>query len=277
MRDFTLHTYKLLLTALKDQQYTFQTFADFLKNPQPRAIILRHDVDARKLNSLRTARLENEMGIVGTYNFRMVPQSFDEAVIREIADMGHEIGYHYEELAVKKGNFVEAIGLFEKNLATLRQITRIETICMHGSPLSKYDNRKLWEKYDYRIYHINGEPYFDVDFQEVFYLTDTGRRWDGKHVSLRDKVSNWKLQNQIVKEKARLENYQQIWQSLPSFHSTFDILNQAYNGRLANQIMITIHPQRWENKILPWLLELLIQNLKNIVKAFLAKKNAIQR
>ena len=43
----------------------------------------------------------------------------------------------------------------------------IETICMHGSPLSRYDNRKIWEKYNYRDYGIIGEPYFDVDFRKV--------------------------------------------------------------------------------------------------------------
>ena len=42
--------------------------------------------------------------------------------------------------------------------------------------------------YDYRDYGIIAEPYFDVDFDEVFYLTDTGRRWDGDSVSVRDKV-----------------------------------------------------------------------------------------
>ena len=99
-RDFTLTVFRQLLTALKEQQYTFQTFAQFLKNPAPKAIILRHDVDARKLNSLHTAQLEAEMGIIGTYNFRIVPQSFDEEVIQEIADLGHEIGYHYEDLAL---------------------------------------------------------------------------------------------------------------------------------------------------------------------------------
>jgi len=47
---------------------------------------------------------------------------------------------------------------------------------MHGSPLSKYDNRKIWEKYDYRDYGIIAEPYFDIDFNEVFYMTDKGRK-----------------------------------------------------------------------------------------------------
>jgi hypothetical protein len=37
---------------------------------------------------------------------------------------------------------------------------------------------------------IIAEPYFDVDFKEVLYLTDTGRRWDGDEVSVRDKVEN---------------------------------------------------------------------------------------
>ncbi len=37
---------------------------------------------------------------------------------------------------------------------------------------------------------IIGEPYFDVDFSRVFYLTDTGRRWDGDAVSVRDKVKS---------------------------------------------------------------------------------------
>ena len=46
----------------------------------------------------------------------------------------------------------------------------------------------MWEKYDYRGYGIVGEPYFDIDFENVAYYTDTGRRWDGSGVSVRDKV-----------------------------------------------------------------------------------------
>ncbi len=74
------------------------------------------------------------------------------------------------------------------NLERLRKLYPVKTICMHGSPLSKYDNRKLWEKHDYKDYGIIGEPYFDVDFSRVLYLTDTGRCWDGFDYSVRDKV-----------------------------------------------------------------------------------------
>jgi len=74
------------------------------------------------------------------------------------------------------------------DLRRLREFYPVKTICMHGSPLSKYDNKLLWDKYDYRDYGITAEPNFDVDFDEVLYLTDTGRRWDGDRVSVRDKV-----------------------------------------------------------------------------------------
>jgi len=40
-------------------------------------------------------------------------------------------------------------------------------------------------------------------------------------------------------------------------------------------MMITVHPQRWTNKPLPWLKELLLQEAKNEVKRFIVKKPAI--
>jgi len=255
-RDFTFNVFRQLLTALKEQQYTFQTFAQFLKNPAPKAIILRHDVDARKLNSLHTAKLEAEMGIFGTYNFRIVPQSFDEKVIREIYSLGHEIGYHYEDLAIANGDIAKAIQLFEHHLAKLRRVAPVETICMHGSPLSRHDNRKIWEKYDYRDYGIIGEPYFDVDFSKVLYLTDTGRRWDGKCVNVRDKVSDGTQRTLDIQ-----------------IDSTFDIIQALQKNALTSQIMINVHPQRWDDGYYSWLSELFIQNAKNIIKKLIVKKS----
>ena len=76
-----------------------------------------------------------------------MPQSWDETIIREIRDMGHEIGYHYDDLSFCKGDHEKAIRRFEKNLATLREIAPVKTICMEGAPLSKWDNRDLWGKH----------------------------------------------------------------------------------------------------------------------------------
>ena len=149
--DFTLKTYRQLLEELIAQNYTFQTYADFLERPQTRAIILRHDVEARYPNAMEFARIQQELNIRGTYYFRFLPDHFDTVIIRDISAMGHEIGYHYDDLSYCKGNYVNAIRRFEKNLATLREIADVKTICMEGAPLSKWDNRELWGRGDKEI------------------------------------------------------------------------------------------------------------------------------
>lgn len=236
-RDFTLKKYGELLTALKG-------YGD---------IILRHDVDLRPQNSLATARLEAELGFQAVYYFRAVPQSWDESIIREIAALGHEVGYHYESLTTCNGDVDAAWEDFKVNLARLRQLVPVHSICMHGSPRSPYDSKDIFKKYDYRGLGIDFEPYLDTDFSKCFYLTDTGRRWDGYKVSVRDKIPE----------------YQDLWvkQGLV-FHSTDDIVAAAAAGTLPRRIMITTHPQRWTDSSLLWTRELVLQNLKNIVKRF---------
>ena len=57
-------------------------------------------MDTLPQNSLHFARIQAEMGIKGTYYFRAVPQSWDEDIIKEIHRLGHEVGYHYENMDV---------------------------------------------------------------------------------------------------------------------------------------------------------------------------------
>ena len=115
--------------------------------------------------------------------------------------------------------------------------------------------RTYWKAFDYRIFDIIGEPYFDLNFDRLFYLTDTGRRWDGWKISVRDKMpqqEKW-AKNGLI------------------FHSTSDIIDAANEGRLPDKIMMTFHPQRWNDKPLPWLKELVFQNIKNQGKRVLIK------
>ncbi len=213
--DFTVKTYRLFLKALKTQGFSFCTFKGSLESQWEKYVIMRHDADRKPENSLLFARIQYEMGITGTYYFRIVTSGWNEKIIREIASLGHEIGYHYEDVSFaaarqktevkrqKPGRIIKsdlqdfkaaglwdngyiekeladlAIESFNKNLQSLRGIAPVKTICMHGSPLSRWDSRILWKYYDYHDFGIIGEPYFDVDFNKVLYLTDTGRRWTG--------------------------------------------------------------------------------------------------
>ena len=255
MPDFTEHKYIQLLNALIEQDYHFQTFSEYLTHPSPRSIVLRHDVDKRPQNALVLAKIEHKLGLKGVYNFRALPISWDEDIIKEISSLGHEIGYHYENLSVCKGDHEKAFDDFKRNLQKLRALVPVSTITMHGSPKSKHDSRDLWNKYSYKDLGIIGEPYFDIDFSKVLYLSDTGRRWDGSKVSIRDKINA--EMNHELSEKGY------------PIHSTDDIIKAARENALPDAIMFNIHPQRWHSRCILWFNELVSQNVKNIVKRVL--------
>ena len=252
MRDFSLDIYRELLESFQRKGYELITFADYCHGRLPeKYVILRHDVDARPQNSLKTAQIERSIGAKATYYFRVGKESNQPEVIRAIVKLGHEIGYHYEDLALCKGKIEAAYDHFQTWLEYFRYYYAVETICMHGAPTSRYDGRKLWAKYDYKALEIVGEPYLDTDFSDVFYLTDTGRCWDGYKVSVRDKIPE----------------YQDVWtkQGL-AFHTTEQLLEALATNRLPQHIMLTTHPQRWTNQIVQWWKERILQTLKNIVK-----------
>ena len=214
-------------------------------------VVLRHDVDLKAENSLAIAELEHSLGVHASYYFRVVKQSNKPEIIEAIAKLGHEIGYHYEDMAICEGETKQAIEHFEKWLEYFRQYYPVKTICMHGAPRSKFDGRDLWRECDYHDYGIIGEPYFDVDFSKLFYLTDTGRRWDGFSVSVRDKIPV----------------YQDLWLSQGLvYHKTIDIIDAVIDGKLPKQLMMTTHPQRWTDYSIPWIKEYILQNVKNEVK-----------
>lgn len=254
--DFTLRIYRKLLTTLQHSGYRFVTFEQYCESlleerKEEPFVILRHDVDLKAKNSLRTAQIEHELGIKASYYFRVVPQSNQPEIIRAITALGHEIGYHYEDMAIAQGDAEQAFAHFKKQLAYFRQFYPVRTICMHGAPTSKWDGRELWKHYDYRQEGIVGEPYFDVDFSQVFYLTDTGRCWDGYRVSVRDKIPQ----------------YQDQWTAKGWVYSTTQQLIRAIQKKqLPTHIMITTHPQRWTDNLLAWLKELVMQSVKNAIK-----------
>lgn len=249
--DFTIKTYQKLLNTLQWMGYMFQTFEEFVVNGgHEKTVVMRHDVDRLPGNALKLAELENKMGVKASYYFRVVPQTWKTEIIRQIVSMGHEVAYHYEDLTLSKGVYEQAINHFTEQLSRFREFYPLRTICMHGSPLTKWDNRKLWEKYDYHNYGIIAEPYFDVDYKKVFYITDTGRSWNNTSVSIRDTVSS----GFQIKIK-----------------STTHMISLIRAGSMPGKIIINVHPQRWFNPGWGWMKELMMQNMKNVAKRVIVR------
>jgi hypothetical protein len=253
-KDFSLNQYKTLLESFRHQAFSFLPFNEFLYTNDKNTICLRHDVDQLPYNSLELAQIQHTFGIRGSYYFRSIPKSWNEDVIQKIHSLEHEVGYHYESLTTTRGNLKLAIADFKNNLGNLRKLVPVNTICMHGSPRSKWNSIELWKYYNYKDYGIIGEPYFDIDFSVTAYYTDTGRMWDGQRFSVRDKVD----------EAAN---------KFPSYHTTHQMIRAINDGTFPERAMITFHPQRWTDKPFPWLKELVWQRTKNMVKYFLIRND----
>jgi hypothetical protein len=253
--DFTVKLYEKMLATLQNAGYRFLRYKEFSvgNDRDGKVVILRHDVDAKPRHSLQLALVENRLGITGTYYVRMKKTSFDENVINSLVELGNEIGYHYEDLAVCKGDCSMAWDTFRHHLGLLRNHYNVTTICMHGSPLSRFDNKCLWEKYNYRDAGIFAEMYLDTDFTKVGYLTDTGRGW-----------------NRISRIRDKVESNNHL-----NFKNTFELIGAIQRGELPDQLVITIHPQRWTANRVDWLTEFVGQSVKNLVKMLLRKRGKI--
>lgn len=262
MLDFTLFAYKQLLetiTKLDVSVLTFEQFVQLEKKESP-SLILRHDVDAKPQRALEMAKIEMEFGLRGTYYFRET--TADEFVVRQIAAMGHEIGYHYNDLVRTKGDYPKAISKFEKNLAYLRQFYPVRTISMHGSPLSSYSNLNLWNEYDIQEFELIAETYLylrDLAKIDTYYFTETGRSWNGDKYNIRDRIENKSSKQPVIL----------CTSDLIQFLSNISFLEKEPKNCL---FMLTLHPQRWIDNLFFLMIDLISQSIKNRIKRFVVKR-----
>ncbi|AKB20996.1 polysaccharide deacetylase family protein [Methanosarcina sp. WH1] len=228
-RDFTSYKFLQLCEAISGT-YPTVTMAEYMEKQHPtRFILMRHDVDRIPERALGIARIEQELGIRSTYYFRMIKSVFKSEIIRQIKDMGHEIGYHYETLSDANGDYEKALDLFRSNLEKIREVCEVKTVCMHGRPLSKYDNRELWKNHDFKDFGIIGEAYLSVG-DDLNYFSDTGRTWGCKN-SLRDCIPG---------------KTEQV------FAETTDELIELIERKELNNLYILTHPERWPTSALGW-------------------------
>jgi hypothetical protein len=269
--DFTLRKYADLCAALVAEGYISMGMGDYLEdsidltptplqverglggevNPtdQPRVVLLRHDVDSRPAHALKMAEIERRYGLTATYFFRTVPAVFDPQTIRQIHALGHEIGYHYETLSQTHGDIERAIVLFGGELEKLRRLAPVKIASMHGSPLSPWDNRAIWEQVQPSDFGLVGEVYRDVDYTRVIYLSDTGRSWNPTRYNVRDRTG--------VEHPFRAE-------------STDEVIALLSDPRLRHLCLLT-HPERWQDNRLAWGLQAARDVMSNIAKVILKR------
>lgn len=250
MRDFTLSSYQSIIGLIGKKGLAVYSVSDWLLKAPGVGVVIRHDVDRRPENALAMARVEASAGITSTFYFRMVRNLSRPKIIREIADLGHEVGYHYEDLALANGNMETARRLFKSHLASLRSIAPVVTVAMHGSPLSRHNNLNLWQTMTLAENRLVGEAFLSVDYSDTYYFTDTGRGWDSGKTNLRDRPTN--------SLNSKLEG--------PGTKHLLSFLERTEVRKMA----LSAHPERWDTSVSGWCYQLSRDLLSNSAKRILA-------
>jgi len=115
---------------------------------------------------------------------------------------------------------------------------------MHGNPLSKFDNRNLWQENDFRKFGIVVEAYLSLDFEKIYYFSDTGRNWNSGQGKVYDKIKG--------KEFSGIPGTAELPQYIKS------------TG--CSETCILTHPNRWTNRPLLWFYNLCYDTLGTTVK-----------
>ncbi len=246
--DFTYETYKALLEACKRQGIETLTVREYLaaEGLPDRFVILRHDVDRKPENALDFARMEAEYDATSTYYVRTVDETFDPWLLDSLESLGHEVGYHYEDVDRTDGDIKAAHRSFQRHLARMRAHVTVDTVCMHGNPLTPHDNRDMWgEMPDFDQYDLLGEAYLSVDFTDVLYFSDTGRTWRDGALKIKDHTVGEDGKDVQVGTTAEL----------------IDLVR-----RREDSYCLLTHPDRWAGGTVEYVAETAFDTAKNVAK-----------
>lgn len=134
----------------------WQSIVSGAVNPLRRYLVLRHDIDIGPHTAGAMWRMEQAMGVEGSYYFRL--STLDTNLMRAIDDAGSQASYHYEELAsvIKRHrlrtredaltHMPEAQDRFRKNLARLRARTGLpmRVVAAHGDFVNRHLGLMNW-------------------------------------------------------------------------------------------------------------------------------------
>jgi hypothetical protein len=139
---FTRGAYRRMLEAALGSDYAFVPYVQTEPLETERACILRHDVDVDPGAALELARIEHELGVRSTY-FVMTRSPIynafgraNQTLLREIADLGHWIGLHYDVAFRPDGSPVDGWIKAEAEVLATMLCTTVKTVSFHQPMLS---------------------------------------------------------------------------------------------------------------------------------------------
>lgn len=173
--EFTYNKYKFLLELLKHKKYEFASYSNYKAISKP--VILRHDIDNSLFKALEIAKIENEFHVKSTYfvllstDFYNVFSKSCNAIIKEIINLGHDIGLHFDEqrYIINSENELECYVEYEKNILEGVLERSVEAVSMHRPSKWILENNIQFRS----LINTYGAEFF-ITFK---YLSDSRMQW----------------------------------------------------------------------------------------------------
>lgn len=174
--EFTYKAFRELLTLLREHGYTFSSYHDYRKSDK--SVIVRHDIDMNIAKAVQMAEIEKQMGIFSTYfvlvtsNFYNIFSKENQEMLREMQQMGHEIGLHFDEAKYDsyKTDMVQA----------MEQEAELLAHCL-GCPVRSVSMHRPSKETLAADYVVKGGRIVNSYGQEFFhnhkYVSDSRRHW----------------------------------------------------------------------------------------------------
>jgi hypothetical protein len=245
--DFTYAAYEELLDTCLDGRFDCFTVREYIQRLEStshslpdRFLILCHDIDRKPRNALAIARIEAEYEVQSTYYTRTIEKTFQPDIVERIDSLGHEVGYHYEDVDRTGGDLNAASQSFAENLSMLRQHVTVDTVCPHRNPLTAHDNRALWRNITFEANDLLGDAIHSID-ADVAYFSDAGR--------------TWRHEDHTVPEHA----------TDIEAHTTFELMDLLATERIERACLHS-HPNRWAGSYPELIFEHAKDTAANMVK-----------
>ena len=135
-RRFTYDAYAAFLDRLRDANALLVPLRELASaDAGDRPVVgLRHDVDERLDSALTFARLEAERGIRSTYFVLHTASYWPDRRMRELQELGHEVGLHNDALTVHARAGADPVDTLRRELDHLRRIgLDVTGVAGHGS------------------------------------------------------------------------------------------------------------------------------------------------
>lgn len=170
----SIDKYKQFLNEFMYLNIQVALLRDYQKTVTPGVLVgIRHDIDHDIFKAHRIARAESDKGIHATYFVLHTAKYYSDNIfplIREIQDMGHEIGFHNDlyTLKVLKHENMENVLNAELDKFKKYGIDIVGTAA-HGSQYRhkyRYNNLDVWKEIDmteyfqYEAYYLNYDKYY---------------------------------------------------------------------------------------------------------------------